>query len=264
MTREVYSPALTYVGRAALVTGAGQRLGRAMAEALGQRGAAVALHYRGSVEGAKAAAGVVTSAGGRAVLVCADLTDEADTQTLLPRAAEALGQPIDILVNNASTFEGDSALDHSRLSWDLHMQTNLRMPILLSQQLALALPPGHKADIINMIDQRVWKLNPTFFTYTLSKAALWTATQTLAQALAPNIRVNAIGPGPTLRNARQSEDDFRKQAEATLLKVPVGAENIVQALLFLLDAKLVTGQMIAVDGGQHLGWETPDVVGIVE
>ena len=248
----------------ALITGAGQRLGQAMASALGARGYGVAIHYRGSVDGAEATAAAVREAGGEAALLQADLQSEAEVAELVPRAVQALGGPLGLLVNSASAFLPDEAADHERCGWDLHMEVNLRAPVHLAQIFAAALPEDEKGVVVNMIDQRVWKLNPTFFTYTLSKAALWAATQTLAQGLAPRVRVNGIGPGPTLQNARQSENDFQKQVDATLTGEGSNPDEIVRALLYLLDATAVTGQMIAVDGGQHLIWQTPDVVGVVE
>ena len=158
----------------------------------------------------------------------------------------------------------DDAASHTRDDWDLHMDVNLRAPIRLSQAFFKSLPEGERGAIINMIDQRVWKLNPNFFTYTLSKSALWSATKTLAQAFAPNVRVNGIGPGPTLQNERQSADDFRKQVEATLTERGANPAEIVKALRFLLESDAVTGQMIAVDGGQHLIWQTPDIIDVIE
>ncbi len=252
------------VAERALVTGAGQRLGQAMAQVLGACGFSVAVHYNSSREGADATVQAIKAAGGRAVPVQADLADEESVAGLIARTTEALGGPPSLLVNNASTFVDDTALEHDRAGWDLHMDVNLRAPIALAQAFAKALPAEDRGLIVNMIDQRVWKLNPNFFTYTLSKSALWTATKTLAQALAPNIRVNAIGPGPTLQNARQDPSDFRKQVEATLTGRGSNPENIVRALMYLIEADAVTGQMIAVDGGQHLIWQTPDVVGVVE
>ncbi len=245
----------------ALVTGAGARLGRAMAEALGARGWAVAVHYRTSDAGAKETADAIAAAGGRAELVQADLGDEAARAGLVAIAAKALGGPITLLVNSASTFIDDRALDHTRTDWDFHMEANLRAPVHLAQQVATALPRDEKGLVVNMIDQRVWKLNPQFFTYTLSKAALLQATKTLAQALAPNIRVNGIGPGPTLQSVHQTDADFAKEARNTLTQEGSNPEEIVRALLYFIDASSVTGQMIASDGGQHLMWQTPDVMG---
>ena len=250
--------------RRVLITGAGQRLGKAMAEALGSEGYGVAIHYHSSSEGAEQAARNIRAAGGQAELIQADLSDELQLDTLIERAADALGGKIGILINNASAFHDDDASSHTRENWDMHMNVNLRAPVKLSQMLSQHLNADERGLIINMIDQRVWKLNPKFFTYTLSKSALWSATKTLAQALAPNIRVNGIGPGPTLQGERQSEDDFQKQIEATLTQRGANPDEIVRAVRFLIDADAVTGQMIAVDGGQHLVWQTPDVVDIIE
>lgn len=243
---------------AALVTGAGARLGRAMAEALGADGWAVCVHYRGSHAGAEETAAAIRRAGGRAGVIACDLASETSRAGLLDEAARRLGQPVTLLVNSASTFTDDTATDHTRAGWDHHMEPNLRAPIHLAQQFANALPAGMKGLIVNLIDQRVWKLTPQFFTYTLSKAALWQATQTLAQALAPRIRVNAIGPGPTLQSIHQSPEQFAAEQAATLTGEGTGPEEIVRALRYLIAATSVTGQMIAADGGQHLMWQTPD------
>ncbi len=242
----------------ALVTGAGLRLGRAMAEALGADGWAVAIHYRGSKAGAEEAAATIRKAGGRAELLACDLADETARAGLVAEAARKLGRPVTLLVNSASTFADDTATDHSRADWDHHFEPNLRAPIHLAQQLARALPAGEKGLVVNLIDQRVWKLTPQFFTYTLSKAALWQATQTLAQALAPNVRVNAIGPGPTLQSIHQSAEAFAAETAATLTGEGSSPDEIVRALRYFVSASSVTGQMIASDGGQHLMWQTPD------
>lgn len=244
---------------AALVTGAGARLGKAMAEALGRDGWPVAVHYATSSKGADETVAAISKSGSKAAAVQADLGDEAATASLITRASEALGTPVTLLVNSASTFFDDSAQAHTRADWDRHMDINLRAPILLAQGFANALPASTKGLIVNLIDQRVWKPNPLFFTYTLSKSALWAATQTLAQALAPNIRVNGIGPGPTLRSIHQSEEDFNTEAAATLTREGSNPEEIIKALRYLIDANSVTGQMIAADGGQHLLWQTADM-----
>lgn len=245
---------------AALVTGAGARLGKAMAEALGADGWAVGVHYARSKQGAAKTVAKIKAAGAKAVSVQADLSNETETATIIQNAGAALGQPITLLVNSASTFNDDSAQSHTRANWDSHMEVNLRAPILLAQCFANALPAGTKGNVINLIDQRVLKLNPQFFTYMLSKSALWSATRTLAQALAPNIRVNAIGPGPTLRSVHQSEEDFNAEAAATLTREGSNPAEIVAALRYLISASSVTGQMIASDGGQHLLWQTPDMI----
>jgi len=245
---------------AALVTGAGARLGKAMAIALGQDGWHVAVHYNNSQNGAEETVKTIEAAGGTAASVQADLSNEGQTASLIETASTALGHPITLLINSASTFFDDSARQHTRENWDTHMEVNLRAPILLAQSFASALPVEAKGNIVNLIDQRVLKLNPQFFTYTLSKSALWSATRTLAQALAPNIRVNAIGPGPTLASIHQSKEDFEKEASATLTGEGSNPNEIIKAMRYLIEATSVTGQMIASDGGQHLLWQTPDII----
>lgn len=249
--------------KAALVTGAAHRIGRALALGLAVHGTRVGVHYNRSKDAAEALVNEINQAGGTAVALQADLEDEAQFETLVPRATEALG-PLDLLINNASLFEYDSAQSATRQSWDRHMTANLRAPLVLSQHFAKALPEGRDGLIVNLIDQRVWALTPHFTSYTLSKAGLWTLTQTLAQALAPQIRVNAIGPGPTLRNQRQSEEHFARQQQGVILKRGPELSEFVEAVHFLWTARSMTGQMIALDGGQHLGWETPDIQGIDE
>lgn len=244
----------------ALVTGAGKRLGRALALALGERGLDVAVHYRRSEDEAREVASLIRAMGRRAEIVRADLSREAETAGLIGAAAKAVG-PLRVLVNSASIFEHDDIASMSRQSWDAHIETNLRAPLKLAQDFAAKADASQDNLIVNLLDQRVLKLTPQFLSYTVSKAALHTLTMTLAQALGPqNIRVNAIGPGPTLKNARQSEEDWRRQNEATVLGRGAGPADIVGALLYLLEARAVTGQMIAVDGGQHLSWRTPDVM----
>ena len=244
----------------ALVTGAGARLGQAMAIALGEAGWQVAVHYRGSAAGAHDTVTEIRVAGGRAEAVQADLSDEADTASLVAQAAAALGGPLTLLVNSASTFENDSALEHDRTGWDFHFEANLRAPVHLAQCFAKQVPKGEHALIVNMLDQRVLKLNPQFFTYTLSKSALWTATRTMAQAFAPNIRVNGIGPGPTLASVHQTDEEFAAEKAHTLTGAGTNPDEIIRALFYLIEAQSVTGQMIASDGGQHLLWQTPDLI----
>ncbi len=243
----------------ALVTGAGARLGAAMAKALGERGLAVAVHYRSSSKGAAETVEAIRAAGGEAEAVQANLADDNELRGFITKAEAAIGGPLGVLVNCASTFFPDGARDFTRRDWDLHMDANAYGPITLAQGFARRLPGEARGLIVNLVDQRVWKLNPTFFTYTLSKALLFTATKTLAQALSPRIRVNAIGPGPTLQSVHQSEEDFAAEARATLTQEGSSPEEICRGLLYLLDATSVTGQMIASDGGQHLMWQTPDV-----
>lgn len=239
---------------AALVTGAGRRIGRAMALDLAARGWAVALHHSASAAEAEEAAQAIRAGGGRAVTVKSDLMREEETATLVERAAAALGGPLGLLVNNASTFERDEALSASRADWDLHMEVNLRAPFVLSQAFARQLPERARGVIVNMLDQRVWNLTPHFTTYTLSKAGLWTLTQTLALALAPRIRVVGIGPGPALPSSRQSVQQFAEQVERLPLKTGTSPDEICRTLRYVLETESLTGQMIALDGGQHLDW----------
>ena len=254
----------------ALVTGAGGRLGAAMAEELAAAGHDVAIHYAASAEGAERTAEAVRAHGRRAETVQADLLDLDACEALLPEAAARMGGPFDVLVNNASIFEHDTLATATRESWERHMVSNLQAPFLLLQAFAAQAPapgaadgePVARASVVNLIDQRVRKLTPEFMTYTLAKSALWTLTRTAAMALAPAVRVNAIGPGPTLRGHRQSEAHFAAQRDATILRRGADAQGIRDALRYLLTARAVTGQLICVDGGQHLAWRTPDVLGV--
>lgn len=247
----------------ALVTGGAKRIGRSIVERLVREGYAVAVHYRRSSDAAEQLAAQIRSAGGRAAVVQADLADAAAVERLVDAAVQALG-PLTLLVNNASEFEPDEVETLSQERWDRHFAVNLRAPAFLARDFARQLPADREGCIVNIVDQRVWKPTPQFFSYTLTKAALFTATQTMAQALAPRIRVNAIGPGPTLSNERQGDEDFAKQSGAVLLGHGGTPDEIADAVVFLARARSVTGQMIAVDGGQHLAWETPDVIGIRE
>jgi NAD(P)-dependent dehydrogenase (short-subunit alcohol dehydrogenase family) len=239
--------------RTVLITGAAQRLGCAIALALAADGWAVAVHYRTSRAPAMALVEVIVGAGGRAVALDADLADEAAVAALVPRAVAALG-PLGCLVNNASAFENDTAATADRASWDAHIEVNLRAPFVLMQGFAAQLPETAEGVIINMLDQRVWSLTPYFVSYTVSKAALWTLTQTMALALAPRIRVNGIGPGPTLPSPRQSAVQFERQCASLPLQRGTTPDEIVAAVRFILAAPALTGQMIALDSGQHLGW----------
>ncbi|CTQ49703.1 3-oxoacyl-[acyl-carrier-protein] reductase FabG [Jannaschia donghaensis] len=240
-----------------------------MAVRLAQLGHDVAVHFASSDEGAAETASAVEAAGCRAATLQADLLDVTACEALVGRARDALGGPVTVLVNNASIFEHDTIRSATRQSWDRHFGSNLRAPLILTQAFAAQAPaaasdgePLASGNIINMVDQRVRKLTPEFMTYTLAKAGLWTLTQTTAQALAPAIRVNAIGPGPTLRGERQSAAHFAAQRAATVLGRGADVDDITAALAYILGAKSVTGQLICVDGGQHLGWQTPDVQGI--
>jgi NAD(P)-dependent dehydrogenase (short-subunit alcohol dehydrogenase family) len=257
--------------QAALVTGGAKRIGRAMVLDLAARGADVAVHYNGSAEEAEALVDDLHALGVRAAALGADLLDAGASRALVGRAAEALGRPLTILVNNASIFDYDTLASASDESWDRHINSNLRAPFLLTQAFAAqGLEAGVDARgepvargcVVNIIDQRVLKPTPEFMTYTIAKMGLWAFTRTAAQALAPQIRVNAIGPGPTLRGARQSEEHFSGQRGATVLERGADPGEICAALRYLLDAPGVTGQLICVDGGQHLAWRTPDVLGV--
>lgn len=244
---------------AALVTGAARRVGRAIAQDLAAHGFAVAIHCNRSVDEGETLAAEIRAAGGRAAVVTAELNDEAAVAKLVEAATDAVG-PLRLLVNNASVFEEDSFQTVTRESWDLHLDVNLRAPFLLAQRFAAAVAPGDHANIVNIIDQRVWRLTPKFFSYTLSKAGLWAITQTMAQALAPKIRVNAIGPGPVLPSSRQSAEGFAAQVDAVPLKTQAQLSEICRAVRFILESPSMTGQMIALDGGQHLAWQTPDAL----
>jgi NAD(P)-dependent dehydrogenase (short-subunit alcohol dehydrogenase family) len=243
------------IPRAALVTGGARRIGRAIALALAEAGFAVAVHYNHSREEAEQAVAALRAHGVRAAAVPADLAEEAATETLVARATDAVG-PLGVLVNNASVFERDEWADATRASWDAHLDPNLRAPFLLTQRFAAALLADRQAEgvVLNLLDQRVWSLTPHFVSYTVSKAGLWALTQSLALALAPRIRVVAIGPGPTVPSPRQSEEQFARQCAATPLHRGSSPEEIARAALALIALPSVTGQMLALDGGQHLQW----------
>jgi len=249
--------------KVALVTGGARRIGRAIVENLSENGFAVAIHCNGSRVEADALAGDLARSGRGAVVVQADLTDRAALSGMIEYAARQLG-PVNLLVNNASVFEDDGASDFEWEVWDRHFAVHVEAPAFLARSFSTQLPAGEEGLIVNLIDQRVWALTPRFFSYTLSKSALWTATQTLAQALGPRIRVNAIGPGPTLPNSRQDDHDFQNQIDALILKRGPDLADFGATIRWLWDMKSVTGQMIALDGGQHLAWETPDVSGVAE
>ena len=236
---------------AALVTGAGQRIGRAIALRLARAGFDVAVHYRSNPQAAEAVVAEIEALGRRAVALRAELTEEAAARAMVAEATQALG-PLRVLVNSASAFQDDRAGRLGRETWDRHFETNLRAPLVLAQVFARRLPAEREGLIVNVLDQRVWRPGPEFFSYTLSKAALWDATRMLAQALAPRIRVNGIGPGPTLPSIHQDEAEFAAEVASTLLKRPSSPQQVGAALRYLIDAEAVTGQMIAADSGQHL------------
>ncbi len=259
--------------RRALITGAATRIGRAVALDLAETGWDVAVHHNTSGEAAEATARDVRALGGAAAVLQADFLKEGDVAGLVGRAVEALGGPLSLLVNNASLFENDTIADMTRESWDRAIESNLRAPVRLTQAFAAQAPeveidsngePIARAVVINMIDQRVLKPTPMFLSYSVAKSGLLAFTRTAAQALAPQVRVAGIGPGPTLANSRQSEEHFARQRAACLLGRGSDPEDIIGAMRFILANKAFTGQMLAVDGAQHLVWQTPDVIGSVE
>jgi len=249
--------------KAALVTGGARRIGRALVLALAGNGFAVAIHHHRSHKEAEALTAEIVQAGGKAVALMADLADEGAVAELLPRAAAVLG-PIGCLVNNASIFENDTVTTTSRDSWDRHLAINLRAPFVLMQSFARHLPAEAGGLIVNLLDERVWNLTPFFVSYTLSKAGLWTLTQTMALALAPRIRVNGIGPGPTMPSPRQTSRQFLDRCRKMPLRRGTSPDEIAAALRFILAAPAMTGQMIALDGGEHLGWGQPGQGEVVE
>ena len=239
---------------AALVTGGARRIGRALVVCAAEAGYDVAIHVRAVDDEAEAAAAEVRARGRKAAILACDLRKEATTVALVGEAEAELG-PVTLLVNSASVFEEDAFTDMNRASWDAHMETNLRSPLVLAQVFARRLPAGREGLIVNLLDQRVLKPSPEFFSYSLSKAALWDATRMLAQALAPRIRVNGIGPGPTLPSVHQTQAEFDAEVDSTLMGRAVSPAEVAAALRYLIEAPSVTGQMIAVDAGQHLAWK---------
>ena len=249
--------------RSVLVTGSARRIGRRIALDLAGDGWDVAVHCNTSNVEAEEVVGLITAMGRKAVIVRGDLSQAQVPERLIEEAAQALGG-LTCLINNASVFEPDVVGSITLESWAQHLDTNLRAPVFLSQAFARQLPERAAGNIVSIIDQRVWKLNPKFFSYTASKSALWTATRTLAQALAPRIRVNAIGPGPALPSVRMDEDEFAKQSRLTLLGRGTSPTEISAAVQFILSQPALTGQMIVLDGGQHLVWRTPDIIEVSE
>ena len=249
--------------KSVLVTGSARRIGRRIALDMAADGWDVAVHCNASIIEAQEVVALIRGLGRRAHIVRGDLAHPAVPDRLIAEASAALGG-LTCLVNNASVFEPDEVGSITLASWAHHADTNLRAPVFLSQAFAQQMPKGIEGNVVSIIDQRVWKLNPKFFSYTASKAALWNVTRTLAQALAPHIRVNAIGPGPALPSVRMDDEEFAKQSRLTLLGRGTSPAEISAALKFILSQPALTGQMIALDGGQHLVWQTPDVVGIIE
>lgn len=253
---------------ATMITGAADRIGKAMALDLAKAGTPVCIHYNRSDGAAQKLAETIQQAGGNAATIQAELLDERDVTGLVARASAAIGAPIQCLINNASLFEADGIGDLAPDLFAKHFAIHATAPALLTDQMVEALPKGGEGLIINIIDQRVWALTPNFISYTASKVALWGLTQTLAQAYAQSthgmVRVNAIGPGPTLANLRQEPAEFQKQVDAVPLSRGPALEDFGATIKYLWATKSITGQMIALDGGQHLAWETPDVAGIIE
>ena len=245
-----------------LITGAAHRIGRAVALGLAENSWKVIIHYSNSGQAANELAQNITEKGGNAVTMQANLADALETASLISRAVEIAG-PLSALINNASVFERDEVTTLSDDSWDMHLNVNLKAPAILMRDFAKQAQAG--SNIINIIDQRVWRLNPDFISYTVSKTGLWTLTQTFAQALAEQqIRVNGIGPGPTLANQRQNSEEFEKQTRLVPLGKGANPQDIIDGVRYILSAQAMTGQMIALDGGQHLAWKTPDVTEVIE
>ena len=242
----------------ALVTGAGRRIGRAIAEDLAAHGWRLAIHCLTAIDEANQLADNIAENGGKAAVLVGDLADPMQSAELIDEAKAALG-PVTLLVNSASMFEPDMIGDLDQDLWRRQIDINLSSPVFLADAFARQMPDGRDGNIINLLDQRVWKLTPAYFSYMLSKSALWTATQTMAQALAPRIRVNAIGPGPALRSVNQSAEGFQRQVDSVLLQRGPDMAEITGTIRYILDTPSMTGQMIALDGGQHLAWQTPDV-----
>ncbi len=242
----------------ALITGGAVRIGKAIALRLAKSGFSIAIQYRNSREEAEAAAAAVAVMGVKAACFKADLAEHAEVERLIPEANAAMGC-ITCLINNASYFCDDRAQTLNEASWRAHLAINLTAPVFLAQAFTAQLPASRTGNIVNIIDQRVLRPNPLFFSYTVSKSALFAATKTMAQAFAPRIRVNAIGPGPTLKSVHQSEEDFEHERQSVLLGHGTTPDEIAEAVAFILSAPAMTGQMIALDGGQHLLWQTPDI-----
>jgi NAD(P)-dependent dehydrogenase (short-subunit alcohol dehydrogenase family) len=243
----------TTLPRTALVTGGARRIGRAIALALADAGFAVAIHCHRSLEQAESVSAQIRKRGGRSAVLRADLSMEKQVSILIPSAQAALG-PVGVLVNSASRFEPDEWETVTRESWDAHLEINMRAPFRLIQLFGQHLPVGAEGVVINIVDQRVWSLTPHFISYTAAKAGLWALTQSLALALAPRIRVNAIGPGPALPSIRQTREQFEQQCRSVPLERGTAPCEIARAVLALLAFPSCTGQMIALDGGQHLQW----------
>jgi NAD(P)-dependent dehydrogenase (short-subunit alcohol dehydrogenase family) len=246
--------------RVALVTGGAKRIGAAIVRALAREGYAVVIHSNASRAEAETLAAEVAANGRKAAVIGADLADPNVVAGVMAQAAECFGPPT-LLVNNASVFLADTLHNIDVPTWNRQFSVNVRAPSVLAKDFATLLPADEEGAIVNIVDHRVWKLTPQFYSYTLGKAALWAATQTMAQTLAPRIRVNAVGPGPVLPNPHDGAALFDSEAAGTPLGRSVAPREIAAAVVYLAGARSVTGQMIAVDAGQHIGWRTPDIVG---
>lgn len=249
--------------KTALVTGGARRIGAAIVRDLAANGYTVAIHAATSVDEAASIRNEIAAAGGRACVVTGDLISREGREALIAATNELVG-PIDVLVNNASIFQRDSVDAFDEALFDEHFAIHVKTPTVLTRDFARQLPEGVSGLVVNIIDQRVWSPTPRFYSYTLSKAALYMATKTAAQALAPRVRVNAIGPGPTLPAARQTQADFEKQVSGLIMRQGAGLDEFGRTIRFLHESPSITGQMIALDGGQHLAWQTPDVAEVVE
>ena len=246
-SRTIHTPAQPV----ALITGASDRIGAAIAKKLAAAGYAIIIHYRANVAGARAVRADIRATGGQAEIIKADLARRSQRAALVAKAASHFG-PLTVLINNASVFDPDSARDVVEALWDQHFAVHAEAPIFLARDFAAQLPEGVHGNIINLVDERVLHPTPAYFSYSLSKSVLWTATRTLAQSLAPAIRVNAIGPGPVLPHSRQSQAEFDKSVAALPLQRHAGPDAIADGVIMLLNTPTMTGQMLALDGGEHL------------
>ncbi len=249
--------------KTALVTGGAKRIGKAIVDDLAAHGFSLAIHANTSIKEAEALARSLREQGVKAVALSCDLVDERATAGLIEAAVAAVG-PLGLLVNNASLFKPDTVETLEQALFDRHFAVHVKAPSVLARDFVRQLPADAAGSIVNIIDQRVWNPTPRYYSYTLSKAALWMATRTMAQSFAPRVRVNAIGPGPSLPNERQNDTDFQAQLDGLILRRGPGLAEFGRTVRFLFDTPSITGQMIALDGGQHLAWETPDVAEIAE
>jgi len=245
-----------------IITGSATRIGAAIAKSLAGHDTQLTLHYNKSSKEVKKLKIELENLGSKIFLVKADLTKIAQTKKIIPQSYKMM-QGIDCLINNASIFENDDLSNFNEKSFNKHVLVNLYAPAILTQDLKRYLK-SQKGNIINIIDQRIFKLTPFFFSYTLSKTGLQTLTKTSAMKLAPNIRVNGVAPGPTIKNKRQSDKHFRKQWKSLILKKKVNPKNICKTVKYLIDNDNITGQIISVDSGQSLAWETPDIINTKE